>query len=91
MSQWLGFGVRQRRTAAFQAYYENMPLRAPSVPAGFEMIIYRTIQWGQPANFPMIDTRQYRDDQPAGGWEKKVPERLAEDRTITGAEQENAC
>ncbi|MBE4717258.1 alkaline phosphatase, partial [Pseudarthrobacter sp. AB1] len=28
---------RQRRTAAFQAYYENMPLRASSVPAGFDM------------------------------------------------------
>ncbi|WP_142057612.1 alkaline phosphatase [Pseudarthrobacter sp. B4EP4b] len=80
---------RQRRAAAFQAYYENMPLRASSVPAGFDMKIYRTIQWGQLANFHMMDTRQYRDDQLAGdGWRKNVAERLAEDRTITGAEQE---
>ena len=80
---------RQRRSAAFQAYYENMPLRASSVPAGFDMKIYRTIQWGQLANFHMMDTRQYRDDQLAGdGWKKNVAERLAEDRTITGAEQE---
>jgi alkaline phosphatase D len=80
---------RQRRAAAFQAYYENMPLRASSVPAGFDMKIYRTIQWGQLANFHMMDTRQYRDDQLAGdGWQKNVTERLAEDRTITGAEQE---
>ena len=80
---------RQRRAAAFQAYYENMPLRASSVPAGSDMKIYRTIQWGQLANFHMMDTRQYRDDQLAGdGWKKNVAERLAEDRTITGAEQE---
>ena len=66
-----------------------MPLRASSVPAGFDMKIYRTIQWGQLANFHMMDTRQYRDDQLAGdGWKKNVTERLAEDRTITGAEQE---
>ncbi|TVU63979.1 alkaline phosphatase [Paenarthrobacter nitroguajacolicus] len=80
---------RQRRAAAFQAYYENMPLRPSSVPAGFDMKIYRTIQWGQLANFHMMDTRQYRDDQLAGdGWRKNVAERLDENRTITGAEQE---
>lgn len=80
---------RQRRAAAFQAYYENMPLRASSVPAGYDMKIYRTIQWGQLANFHMMDTRQYRDDQLAGdGWKKNVTARLAENRTITGAEQE---
>lgn len=80
---------RQRRAAAFQAYYENMPLRASSVPAGFDMKIYRTIQWGRLANFHMMDTRQYRDDQLAGdGWQKNVAGRLAENRTITGAEQE---
>jgi len=80
---------RRRRAAAFQAYYENMPLRAPAIPAGADMKIYRTVQWGQLANFHMMDTRQYRDDQLAGdGWRKNVQERLAENRTITGAEQE---
>lgn len=80
---------RQRRSAAFQAYYENMPLRPSSLPAGPDMKIYRRLQWGQLANFHMMDTRQYRDDQLAGdGWQKNVAERLAEDRTITGAEQE---
>lgn len=80
---------RQRRAAAFQAYYENMPLRPSSLPAGPDMKIYRRIQWGQLANFHMMDTRQYRDDQLAGdGWKKNVTERLAENRTITGAEQE---
>ncbi|WP_104116334.1 alkaline phosphatase [Arthrobacter sp. B1805] len=80
---------RLRRAAAFKAYYENMPLRASSVPTGPDMKIYRTLQWGQLANFHMMDTRQYRDDQLAGdGWKKNVAERLAENRTITGDEQE---
>jgi alkaline phosphatase D len=53
------------------------------------MKIYRRIQWGQLANFHIMDTRQYRDDQLAGdGRRKNVTERLAENRTITGAEQE---
>ncbi|GAA1764445.1 hypothetical protein GCM10009712_11150 [Pseudarthrobacter sulfonivorans] len=52
-----------------------MPLRAWSAPARFDMKIYRTIQWGQLANFHMMDTRQYRDDQLAGnGWKKIVAE-----------------
>ena len=80
---------RQRRAAAFQAYYENMPLRPSSLPAGPDMKIYRRIQWGQLANFHMMDTRQYRDDQLAGdGWRKNVAGRLDEKRSITGAEQE---
>ena len=73
---------RVRRAAAFKAYYENMPLRASSVPAGAAMKIYRMIQWGQLANFYMMDTRQYRDDQVSGG------ERLDKNRTITGTRQE---
>ncbi|MBT2512525.1 alkaline phosphatase [Arthrobacter sp. ISL-30] len=80
---------RQRRAAAFKAYYENMPLRPSSLPSGSDMKIYRRLQWGQLANFHMMDTRQYRDDQLAGdGWRKNVTERLAENRTITGVEQE---
>jgi len=80
---------RQRRAAAFQAYYENMPLRPSALPSGADMTIYRRVQWGRLANFHMMDTRQYRDDQLAGdGWKKNVMERFDENRTITGAEQE---
>lgn len=78
-----------RRTNAFQAFWENMPLRRPSAPGAEEMKIYRRIQWGQLANFHMMDTRQYRDDQLAGdGWDENVEERWDESRTITGAAQE---
>lgn len=80
---------RARRSAAFQAYWENMPLRRPAMPAGIDMQIYRRVQWGQLANFHMMDTRQYRDDQLAGdGWDKNVEERWDASRSITGGAQE---
>jgi alkaline phosphatase D len=80
---------RARRSATFRAYYENMPLRASSVPSGPDMKIFRTVRWGQLAAFHMMDTRQYRDDQHAGdGFRKNVAGRLEENRTITGTEQE---
>ena len=78
-----------RRAAAFQAYYENMPLRRSSLPEGVDMQIYRRLQWGRLANFHMMDTRQYRDDQLAGdGWKKNIDERFDESRSITGPAQE---
>ncbi len=79
----------QRRAAAFQAYYENMPLRRAAIPRGPDIKIYRTVQWGQLATFHMMDTRQYRDDQACGdGTRVDCTDRLDPARTITGAEQE---
>ncbi|WP_243791672.1 alkaline phosphatase [Saccharopolyspora gloriosae] len=82
-------GFLDRRKAAFQAYYENMPLRSTAKPEGIDMRLYRRLQWGGLATFHMLDTRQYRDDQPCGD-EGNVDcaQRLEPDRTITGAEQE---
>lgn len=78
-----------RRKAAFQAYYENMPLRSSAKPQGIDMRLYRRLQWGGLANFHLLDTRQYRDDQPCGD-EGNVdcPDRTNPDRSITGKEQE---
>ncbi|SFR09180.1 alkaline phosphatase D [Lentzea waywayandensis] len=75
-----------RRAAAFQAYYENMPIR--SKPSGIDLQLYRRLQWGGLANFHLLDTRQYRDDQACGDGLKACPERLEPTRTITGAAQE---
>jgi alkaline phosphatase D len=78
-----------RRAAAFQAYWENMPLRRSSVPEGIDMQLYRRVQWGRLANFHMMDTRQYRDDQACGdGTKTDCAEAWDETRTITGAAQE---
>lgn len=78
----------QRRAAAFRAYYESMPLRRSSVPNGIDMQLFRRVQWGQLANFHMLDTRQYRDDQACGDGYDDCPEAADPARTLTGAEQE---
>lgn len=77
-----------RRAAAFQAYYENMPLRRTSIPRGIDMQLYRRIRWGKLANFHMLDTRQYRDDQGCGDGYDDCPAAIDPARSITGAEQE---
>ncbi|SDP13435.1 alkaline phosphatase D [Actinopolyspora xinjiangensis] len=78
-----------RRAAAFQAYYENMPLRRSSRPRGIDMRLYRRIRWGGLANFHMLDTRQYRDDQACGdGYGVACSDRFDPNRTITGERQE---
>ena len=79
----------RRRAAAFQAYYENMPLRTTSKPNGIDAQMYRRLQWGQLATFHMLDTRQYRSDQASGdGVKPDSPERTDPRRSITGATQE---
>ncbi|MER6813128.1 alkaline phosphatase D family protein [Spirillospora sp. NPDC000708] len=79
---------RARRAAAFQAYYENMPLRRSSIPHGPDMQIYRRVRWGKLATFHMLDTRQFRDDQGCGDGYKDCPEAADPERSITGAAQE---
>ncbi|MFC0039857.1 alkaline phosphatase D family protein [Actinomadura rayongensis] len=78
----------RRRAAAFRAYYENMPLRRTSIPRGAGMQLYRNVAWGRLANFHMLDTRQFRDDQACGDGNKNCPEAAATSRSITGARQE---
>jgi alkaline phosphatase D len=76
----------ERRAAAARAYYENMPLRQP--PNGIDLRLYRRVRWGQVANFHLLDTRQYRDDQACGDGIKWCPDRLEPTRSILGDEQE---
>lgn len=56
----------KRRASAYQAYYEMMPLRPRSVPRGPDMQLYRRASYGKLAEFLILDTRQYRTDQPNG-------------------------
>lgn len=53
-----------RRAAAYQAYWEHMPLRRVSHPAGPWARLYRRLDWGRLARIVMLDDRQYRDDRP---------------------------
>ena len=56
----------RRRAAAYQAYYEHMPLRRASLPNGSDLQLYRAFAWGDLAAFHVLDTRQHRTDQPCG-------------------------
>jgi alkaline phosphatase D len=79
----------QRRASAYQAYYEHMPLRRSSLPRGADMRLYRRLRFGYLAEFSVLDTRQYRTDQPCGDGVKVVcPEALNPKATMLGAEQE---
>jgi len=63
-----------RRAAAYQAYYEHMPIRAATLKQGLanlvtaektgvEMRLYSRVQFGQLASLYLLDARQYRDPQ----------------------------
>ena len=78
----------KRRAAAYQAMYENMPLRLASRPQGPDMQLYRKIAWGRLADFFVLDTRQYRTDQPSGDGNKPpAPEQLDPNGSLMGAAQ----
>src|SRR5262245_25318200 len=74
-------GFLQRRAAAYQAYYEHLPLRRASIPNGFDIQFYRRFQFGSLVQFHLLDTRQYRSDQPCG--DKVKP--ACEERNSPGA------
>ncbi|NJM35310.1 MAG: alkaline phosphatase, partial [Rhodomicrobium sp.] len=80
-----------RRAAAFQVYYEMMPLRRSCMPHGPMMQAYRRFAWGDLAEISVLDTRQYRSNQPCGDGKKtraQCPEALAAGRTMLGQAQE---
>ncbi|MBD0837649.1 alkaline phosphatase D family protein [Streptomyces sp. TRM68416] len=52
-----------RLTAAYQAYYEHMPVRASAVPNGPHIRMHRRLEFGRLARLNVLDTRQYRSDQ----------------------------
>ncbi|MGW1585745.1 alkaline phosphatase D family protein [Streptomyces sp. NPDC002386] len=55
-----------RLTAAYQAYYEHMPVRATAVPDGPHIQMYRRLDFGRLARLNVLDTRQFRSDQATG-------------------------
>lgn len=89
-----------RRAAAYQAFYEHMPVRLPPLPAGplrfAHLRIYDRYDWGRLARFHVLDDRQYRSyhacQPPGHGGSSSVTssctERVAPARTLLGREQE---
>jgi alkaline phosphatase D len=77
-----------RRANAYQAYYEAMPLRGRCLPRGPDMLLYRKASFGRLAEFFILDTRQYRTDQPNGDGRKPLnAAALSPRNTLLGARQ----
>jgi len=86
-----------RRAAAYQAFWEHMPLPRAAKPVGPSARIHRRITFGDLAEFHLLDDRQYRDPQacqPAdrGGATRvsieSCPALLDPARSLLGAAQE---
>jgi alkaline phosphatase D len=78
-----------RRAAAYQAYFEHMPLRSTSLPDGPRLQLYRRLRFGSLIDFNVLDTRQYRSDQACGhGAANNCAAAHDPTRSILGAEQE---
>jgi alkaline phosphatase D len=86
----------RRRAAAYQAYYEHMPLRARAVPRGPALRLHDRFRFGNLVTFSVLDGRQYRAKQPCEipPWRRGhlAPESCVElfdpRRSLLGAEQE---
>jgi alkaline phosphatase D len=82
--------VRARRAAGYQAWWEHQPARVPRARSWADLAITRTLDWGSLARFWVLDTRQFRSDQPCGDGTQNVPCGNWADpgQTLLGATQE---
>lgn len=85
----------RRRAAAYQAYFEHLPVSPAMAPNGPAMAIHQQFRWGRLAELWTMDNRQYRDLQAchaegrAGGRVLSSCDALAEPaRSMFGATQE---
>jgi len=81
---------RARRAQAYKVWWEHQPVRLPA-PTGPDYRIHRTLDFGDLARFHVLDTRQYRNDQPCGipgNIGGRCADASAPDATVLGADQE---
>ncbi len=82
--------MRTRRAAAYQAWWENQPVRVPRADSWADLTIWRSFRWGRTAALSVLDTRQYRSDQACGDGTRAVPcgDWADPRRTLLGERQE---
>lgn len=86
----------RRRTAAYQAYFEHMPIRPSRWGSAVNPRLYHRLSWGGLASIYVLDGRSYRDPHACsgpgrrGGRSVAVCEALDDvERTMLGGEQES--
>jgi alkaline phosphatase D len=80
---------RLRRAAAFQAWYEHMPVRAALMPHGDAINMHRGAAYGDLMAMHFLDTRQFRTHQPCdGGFKPICPGMTDPNATMISAEEE---
>jgi alkaline phosphatase D len=82
---------RLRRAAAFQAWYEHLPLRRAQIPRGSDALTYRRFTVGDLVTVNVLDTRLFRSPQacPQGPRvSSNCREALEPGRTMLGHKQE---
>jgi len=78
----------ERRAHAYKAYFEHMPLRPSARPNGPWLPLHRRLAFGRLLRLFVLDTRQYRTDQPCGdGRKAPCPEALDPRATLLGPVQ----
>ena len=87
------------KAAAYQAWYEHMPVRGYRHPGTARFDLLRTIQAGDLMQINLLDTRQFRarqmlcpGNEPAygfGNYRVRCPDVFAEERSMLGREQES--
>ena len=80
-----------RRAAAFQAWYEHLPLRRAQLPRGADVQAYRRFLVGDLIAVNVLDTRQYRSPQACAQGPRvqaDCAEALEARRTMLGSAQE---
>ncbi len=79
---------RSRRARAYRAMYEHMPLRHAQLPRGSHVRLHRRLAYGDLADLTLLDTRQYRSNQPCEGmYSDQCDARFDPDQTMLGGKQ----
>lgn len=80
-----------RRAAAFQAWYEHLPLRRAQMPRGPDILAYRRFTVGDLLTTHVLDTRLFRSPQACASGPRiqaNCAEALEPNRTMLGETQE---
>lgn len=78
-----------KKQAAMQSWYEHMPVRRSMLPRGGMVALNRELRYGDLMSMQLLDTRQYRGDQPCeDGFKPACPGVSDKNAQVLGRAQE---